>query len=259
MQAVVQQYARALQESLGRQGRAPFVLAGVALFDDLQALQDSLARCLALYEEPHLRHWHTVLARLLPQYAPAFASVRQGQAWVSHLRTILDNAPMPTVDAPLPNGADAVARDFAHALGMLADQILADAWLTEFRAHIFKVSDSYWSGLFHCYGLAGMPRTNNALESLFGTAKHRLRRQTGLRDQRRAWLRYGIWLLYHSEDATGTALLQRLQRVSLATYRAERQRFEDRQAYFRRRWCWRHQRTAVLQQLENHWAAQNTL
>lgn len=55
---VVQGYARALTESLGRRGRAPFVLAGLALWDDLQAIRDSLARCLVWQEEPHLRHWH---------------------------------------------------------------------------------------------------------------------------------------------------------------------------------------------------------
>ena len=31
-------------------------------------------------------------------------------------------------------------------------------------AHFLKVTDSYWPGLFHCYSVSGLPRTNNDLE-----------------------------------------------------------------------------------------------
>ena len=36
-----------------------------------------------------------------------------------------------------------------------------------FGRHLDKVSQSYWPGLFHCYDVPGLPRTNNALESHF--------------------------------------------------------------------------------------------
>ena len=42
-----------------------------------------------------------------------------------------------------------------------------------------KVSASYRPGLFHCYRVDGLPRTNNALEQLFGTHRHHERRATG--------------------------------------------------------------------------------
>lgn len=257
---VVQQYARLLQDSLGRTGRAPFALAGLAMFADLQAVQASLSRCLALREESHLRRWHTVLSRVLPQYAPAFAAVQQGQAWVNQLRDVLAQAPLPTGESPpLPEAADTVARNLARVLGSIADRPLADDWLAQFRQHIFKVSDSYWSGLFHCYRLVGVPRTNNALESLFGEARQRRRRQTGRCEQRQDWLRHGAWLLYRSEDATVADLLQRLQQVSPEAYRTARQRFMARQERFRLRWHWRHQPAAVLQQLEDGWRTEDTL
>lgn len=259
MQNVVQQYARLLLYSLGRTGRAPFALAGLAMFDELQDLQASLRRCLDWCEEPHLRHWHDVLSRVLPQYAPAFAAVRQGQAWVNALREVLEQAPLPTCESPAPPGAaDAVARNLAHVLGGIADVPVVDDWLARFRRHVFKVSDSYWNGLFHCYRLVGVPRTNNALERLFGEARQQRRRQTGRCEQRQDWLRYGAWLLYHSEDATVADLLQRLQQVSPEAYRAAWQRFGSRQEHFRLRWHWRHQRADTLQHLEDSWAAENT-
>lgn len=45
--------------------------------------------------------------------------------------------------------------------------------------HFLKVTDSYWRGLFHCYDVPDLPRTNNALEQLFGSTRHHERRCTG--------------------------------------------------------------------------------
>ena len=45
--------------------------------------------------------------------------------------------------------------------------------------HFVKVSRSYWPGLFACYDAAGVPRTNNALEQLFGSHRYHERRASG--------------------------------------------------------------------------------
>ena len=45
--------------------------------------------------------------------------------------------------------------------------------------HFVKVSRSYWPGLSACYDTAGVPRTNNALEQLFGGHRHHERRASG--------------------------------------------------------------------------------
>ena len=55
------------------------------------------------------------------------------------------------------------------ALGALAPAV----------AHFHKVTASYWPGLFHCYDVADLPRTNNALEPYFGSARYHERRATG--------------------------------------------------------------------------------
>lgn len=251
---MVQGYARALVESLGRQGRAPFVLAGLALWEDLQALQASLARCLSRREEPHLRHWHDVLAELLPTYAQPFAEVRPGQEWIDTLRGVLDEAALPTREDPGPGG-DEVARRFAHALGGLAAQQEISPWLQEFRQHLFAVSESYWSGLFVCYDIVGLPRTTNDLEGLFGQTKRGLRRRTGLRQLRQLLQRQGAWLFYQSREETVTDLHRRLSQVPVERYRAERRRFARRQERFRHRRRWRQKRGAVLAQLEGLWAS----
>jgi hypothetical protein len=45
--------------------------------------------------------------------------------------------------------------------------------------HFLKVTRSYWPGLFHCYDVVGLPRTNNDLEHLFGAQRYHQRRTTG--------------------------------------------------------------------------------
>ena len=51
--------------------------------------------------------------------------------------------------------------------------------LSEPLAHFVKVSRSYEPGLFHCYDVADLPRTNNDLEQLFGSHRHHERRCSG--------------------------------------------------------------------------------
>ena len=55
-----------------------------------------------------------------------------------------------------------------------SDEAVA-AWATTF----YKVTRSYWPGLFHCYEMEEVPRTNNDLEQYFGKARHHERRATG--------------------------------------------------------------------------------
>ena len=66
----------------------------------------------------------------------------------------------------------------------------------EFRLHLDKVSRSYWPGLFHCYDVPGLPRTNNELESRFRDTQRRLLRTTGQKGlTQRTLQRQGAWEL----------------------------------------------------------------
>lgn len=51
--------------------------------------------------------------------------------------------------------------------------------LTSAVDHFMKVTASYRPGLFHCYAVPDLPRTNNDLEHLFGSHRHHERRATG--------------------------------------------------------------------------------
>jgi hypothetical protein len=51
--------------------------------------------------------------------------------------------------------------------------------LAEEFDHFRKVTRSYWPGLFRCYDVAGLPRTNNDLEQFFGSYRYHERRCSG--------------------------------------------------------------------------------
>jgi hypothetical protein len=66
--------------------------------------------------------------------------------------------------------------------GLLAEMRADQATLGTLRpavAHFLKVSASYWPGLFHCYDVPGLPRTNNDQEQYFGSARYHQRRASG--------------------------------------------------------------------------------
>lgn len=222
------------------------------MFEDLWAIQQNLARCLTIREDPHLRCWYDVLNATLPQYQSPFAEVRQASAWVDGIAQVL-NTPLPTDDDPGPGG-DAVARRLAHHLGQLADLADLNPWQAEFRQDLFDRSERYWSGLFHCYDIVGLPPTNNALESLYGQTKRQLRRhQRGVSELRAPLLRRGARAVLQLDVDTPTELRARLAQVSWKDYAAERARYARRQAQFRRRYRCRHHRDTVLEQRVAGW------
>ena len=250
-QQVVQDLALDLQQALSRTGRAPLVLSGLPLFEDLCALQETLAQCLALGDDPRLRHWHQVLSETLPTYQQPFTEVQQALDWVKGIETLL-RAPLPTEEDAGPGG-DAVARQLAHYLGTLADRSDLTPWLGAFRGDLFAISERYWSGLFHCYDIVGLPRTNNDHEGLYGQLKRCLRRQRGVEDLHDSLRRHGAWMIFQNHAASPEALRERLAQVPWEVYLAERARYDRRQALFRRRYQWRHRREVVRQQRVAAW------
>ena len=167
------------------------------------------------------------------------------------LAALLD-APLPTPTDPGP-GADAVARQVAHYLGTLADQPNLSPWLTQTRCNLFALTGRYWTGLFPCYDIPGLPRTNNDLESLFGQTRRQFRRRLGISQLREPILRHAAWTILQIEASSPAALQQELERIEVEHYQRERTRYEQRQEQFRHRHRWRHQRDAVLQQRLADW------
>ncbi len=73
----------------------------------------------------------------------------------------------------------AVREHYQDLLEQITGQLPDAGPLQPALEHFLKVTDSYQPGLFHCYDVADLPRTNNDLEQLFGSTRYHERRCTG--------------------------------------------------------------------------------
>jgi hypothetical protein len=113
----------------------------------------------------------SLLARGLAGTAAHWPELQRAYDWVHRAAAILENT---------------AGRD-GTGVRQCYDELLADiaagretlATLGPAVAHFLKVTASYQPGLFHCYDVPDLPRTNNDLEHYFGTARYQERRATG--------------------------------------------------------------------------------
>ena len=118
-----------------------------------------------------LRKLRTLVAKGLAATDAMWPAIRIAYGWVHQAARLLENEG----EAP---GSE-VRRSMEDLLAeMRADQATVGT-LQPAVAHFLKVSASYWPGLFHCYDIPGLPRTNNVLEQFFGSVRYHHRRASG--------------------------------------------------------------------------------
>ena len=101
--------------------------------------------------------------------------------------------------------------------------------LIEAVDHFLKVTRSYRPGLFHCYAVPNLPRTNNGLEHLFGSQRYHERRATGRRGASpAAVLRGEVRLIAATATRLAPPTARDLGRVSRERWRDLRYRLEPR-------------------------------
>ena len=120
-----------------------------------------------------LRRLRRLVADALDRTRDLWPDIRRAYGWVHGAARILNNA------AGL--DAAAVARRFAGLVAAIGRHRAKAGTLAGAVDHFLKVTRSYRPGLFHGYAVAGLPRTNNDLERLFGSHRRHERRATGRR------------------------------------------------------------------------------
>ncbi len=112
-----------------------------------------------------------ILEGALQKTASAWPELREAYQWIHQAAEILEN------EAELPQSQ--VEKSFQDLMESMSAQKQKVGALAESIEHFLKITRSYWSGLFHCYSVDGLPRTNNDLEQVFGSFRHHQRRCTG--------------------------------------------------------------------------------
>jgi hypothetical protein len=114
---------------------------------------------------------HAILTKGLEATAEVWPDIRVAFGWVHRAAVVLRNK----------RGLDArgVRRRYRGLIGAIARHRESCGRLQEAVAHFRKVTRSYWPGLFRCYDVADLPRTNNDLEQFFGSYRYHERRASG--------------------------------------------------------------------------------
>jgi len=187
------------------------------------------------------------------------ATLRQGQQWMIDIAHILD-APLPELTTSkssvrLNQGAR-VRQQLNRYLSKLKKQRGLSEWLMKFRQHLIDITGRWGADLFVCYDIAGVPPTNNALESRFGRLRRDQRRISGRQYNTATLLDEGPYLIWECGDSEAQ-VLARLRRVAANRVDYQRRYQKLRAEKERRRLIYRlqHHRRKVFSELEAEWIA----
>jgi hypothetical protein len=130
------------------------------------------------------------------------------------------------------------------------------AWLVPAVQHLVTVLRRLGDGLYQCYDVPGLPRTDNDLEQFYRRVKALERRITGHKRSDTFVVRVGGFAVYATAASTAVEaeLLRQLAAVPAEAWQAERAALwanQERQTKMRR---FRLHRTAYLADLEARWA-----
>ena len=187
---VVVQVLRHTRYLLTLTGRPPLRLAGIEIYQRLKNVVALITDLLAHRHEPRLARLCEGIQTSLSQHYNQYQELSQAAFWLQDISNILEVSAEQSVTPEL------IAENLRSFLDDLLKQPALSPQLNTFCLHLDKVSRSYWPGLFHCYDLEALPRTNNELESHFRDTQRRLLRTFGQKGlTRRTLHRSGAWEL----------------------------------------------------------------
>ena len=192
-----------------------------------------------------------MITRGLERTAALWPDIERAYAWVHQVAHVLNNhdEDSAVIVRRRFNGLLAAMHRHRGKAGTLADAI----------GHFRKVARSYRPGLFHCYAVPGLPRTNNDLEQLFGAQRYHERRASGRKAASPATvLRGEVRLIAATATRLRPIAARELGRVSREAWTALRRRLDQRRHARTLRTRFRRDPDAYLAALEQQ-ACQLTL
>jgi hypothetical protein len=246
---VVAQLFRHTRYLLTLKGRPPFRLAGIETYERLDNVASFSLELLAQRYEPRLVQLSQGLQAALAPLAQTHQELPQGAAWLRDIAYSFE--PVPS----RPRHAEDIAGQLRDYLDTVRRWPQATPTLSQFARHLDTVSRSYWSGLFHCYDVPGLPRTNNELESRFRDTRRRLLRSTGQKGlTQRTLQRQGAWEIL-PPPPTEAKIREPLRPPPTEALAQERQRFAAHRQRFRMQSRSLRQTQMPLDQLRQRWSA----
>ena len=248
-EAIVQDILRRVRYLLTLKGRPPFRLAGIEMFERLTEVETCLDTMIHHQADPRLVQLRQGLHTALLSIHSDYTDLRQAADWLDHITDLLDPA-----GKPARSGTEVRQELFVY-LDDIRRESQVSPRLHDFCQTIYQTSLNYASGLFHCYDVPGLPRTNNNRESEFRDLNRRLLSTTGQKALvRRIIQREGAWELIPRPNSLRETLYA-LSHVAPEAFQQEQQRVRHHRNRFRLHTRSAKQSQAQLKQLEQRWCA----
>jgi hypothetical protein len=248
-EAIVKDLCRRVRYLLTLKGRPPLRLAGIEMYERLTEVKTCLDTLLDHRTDSRLAELRRGLHTALTFVQADFIELRQAANWLEYITVLLDPE-----DKPDRSGAQVQRELFAY-LDDIPQESRLSPRLSRFYAKIRQTTLNYTPGLFHCYDIPGLPRTNNERESEFRDLNRRLLSTTGQRGLvKRIIQREGAWELIPRPDSLRDTV-SALSHIDPDDFSQERQRIRQHRARFRLHTRSAKRSRAQLKQLEQRWQA----
>jgi hypothetical protein len=248
-ETIVEDLLRRVRYLLTLKGRPPLRLAGIEMFERLTEVRTCLDALLDHRTDSRLVELRRGLRAALTSVHQDYTELRQAANWLQHITDLLDPEGKP----------DRSGAQVQQALSVYLENIDQESQgsprLRRFCNKIRQTTLNYTPGLFHCYDIPGLPRTNNDRESEFRDLNRRLLSTTGQRGLvKRIIQRQGAWELIPRPDSLRDTV-SALSRVDSDDFSKERQRVRNHRARFRLHTRSAKRSRAQLHHLEQRWKA----
>ncbi len=248
-ETIVQDVCRRIRYLLTLKARPPFRLAGLEMVARLTEVEHCLERLIAHYAMPVLLTLHKGLQSILHSIQASYRLLCEAAGWLKQIADLLEP------DGKLPRSGQQVRQELFAFLQEIQVSHTADPFLRHTSNTILKTTLRYAPGLFHCYDIPDLPRTNNNRESEFRDLHRRLLRTTGQKGlSRRILQREGAWELIPRLDSL-PATIHAVSQVTPHDFHYERLRLLSHRNRFRFHTRSAKQSQLQLLHLEQRWLA----
>lgn len=248
-EAIVQDLLRRARYLLTLKGRPPFRLAGIEMFERLTEVKTCLDTLIRHRTDARLIELRQGLHTALLSVQSDYTELRQAANWLERIAALLNPE-----HEPDRSGTEVKQELFAY-LDDIQHESQHSPRLCRFHHKIRQTTLNYASGLFHCYDVPGLPRTNNDRESEFRDLNRRLLSTTGQKGLvKRIIHREGAWEVIPRPDSLRDTI-NALSQVDPDEFSQERQRLLNHRSRFRLHTRSAKRSQAQLEKLEQRWKA----
>jgi hypothetical protein len=192
---------------------------------------------------PALKQLHQLLTKGLRVTTELWPPLERAYHFLDQAKAILANASQET--------SKRVRERYLAHLEHMRENLTTLGPLVEAFEHFCHITNNFAAGLFRCYDIAGLPRTNNELEHCFGMARVHERRATGRRGAIPGVVVRGSVRVMAAVTSTKQVFsVEELRPRNYQRWRDLRRQLQQREETRRQQWRFRKNPAAYLAEVE---------